>query len=1195
MAIPSQVRRGLVAVLLFIALVLQATTSVLAGTTGAINGTVVDPSSNQPVSGAQVTAASPSQTANTNTDSTGHFSFLSLAPDTYTVSVASTSTREAASVSGVTVQADQTLTVALQQPTKLKVIGSVTSRSNSALVKPGTTADVYSISAVTQDKASTFGSGGTLNSAWSAITSVPGVFVAPNQSGYIGAGDGVSIRGGDYDQIGYEVDGVPVNRSFDNYPSSQLSSLGQQEVQVYTGAEPANAEAEGLSGFINQVIKSGTSPAYRSLDLATGSSTPYGRIAFETGGSTPSRTFSYYVGVGAYNQDYRPIDNYDGASLDNLYGTPIGFCGPTTPSKSCYNPQGVSYTNGGATPAYVLGPFSYGDLGEVQDRDTVVNLHFAIPRKDGNRDDVQFLYDNSHLNNIYLNSENDAGGAAFLNAVGIATTYDDSYTFTGAPLGGLLPVGYTGGGLTPYLAPGSPSGRAFNSLIPPNTDDAFVNDQAIVKLQYQHNFGTSAYLRIYGYTDYSDWLNQGPVDDNTDFIGPVSPDYELSAHARGVSLQFSDQINSQNLVTFQTNYTTSTTLRMNNFYYLNGVNVFGTLPGAVDAAALPGNLSQIPVIGLLVNGANPYSGQCYANGGTPVPCFAANGLGLNLTGVGAGPPVGFFTFGDVLGGTVTPATGTCGTGPCQYLVAQNGTFGEYNQVVPKFFSASMTDNWQPTSKLSVSAGLRFDQFQFTGASTCSGAVRNFFFAAYNAEFPTTPLSNTPCVQTNTFDEVQPRLSGTYTINPTTVLRASYGRYAQAPNSAFEQYNFLEADSPIGFPAGAGQFDAFGVGNTSVHDVRPEVSNNYDFSFEHSFGNDLSVKISPFLRQTQDQIEEFFLNQQTSFVSGLNVGRQRSEGVEVELDKGDFSRNGFAGKLSFTYTNSYINYEQATGANGPYSVLTGINAAIAGYDAFTKKGGGSPCYTTAGAPTACAAGDVANPYYNAPYQPQLSLTTDFPTYSLFPAGVGSFATPTYGAPFVTTLLLQYKHDKLAITPALQLSGGQRYGAPIAANGIDPSTCTGVLGAPVTGSGIKTSPLYPYGAAGGNAYDATTCGGTVAIPNPQTGIFDGIGAFVDPASLQLHIQITYDVTKRLTLVASLVNVYQNCFGGTKVPWAVKGACGYTEPILGEEAPIGNIYNNGYVIQPALSQEYVPTFGSASGAGFPFQAYFEARLRI
>ena len=82
MAIPQSFWRGVVAVLLLVAFVLQGTISVLAGTTGQISGTVVDPQSNQPISGARVTAVSPSQSATTTSDATGRFSFISLAPDT---------------------------------------------------------------------------------------------------------------------------------------------------------------------------------------------------------------------------------------------------------------------------------------------------------------------------------------------------------------------------------------------------------------------------------------------------------------------------------------------------------------------------------------------------------------------------------------------------------------------------------------------------------------------------------------------------------------------------------------------------------------------------------------------------------------------------------------------------------------------------------------------------------------------------------------------------------------------------------------------------------------------------------------------------------------------------------------------------------------------------------------------------------
>ena len=127
-------KRALVAILVILSFAVEGTTSVLAGTTGAITGVVVDATSNQPVAAAKVTAASPSQTVTTTTDATGRFSFVSLAPDTYTVTVAAVGNHDAATLSGVTVQSDQNLNLTIAQSRNLATIGSVTSRAASALL-----------------------------------------------------------------------------------------------------------------------------------------------------------------------------------------------------------------------------------------------------------------------------------------------------------------------------------------------------------------------------------------------------------------------------------------------------------------------------------------------------------------------------------------------------------------------------------------------------------------------------------------------------------------------------------------------------------------------------------------------------------------------------------------------------------------------------------------------------------------------------------------------------------------------------------------------------------------------------------------------------------------------------------------------------------------------------------------------------
>ncbi len=94
-----------IALMLLVVFLVQGTWA-LAGTTGGLSGVVTD-ENGAAVSGASITAASPSGSSTTSTDATGHFVFVSLAPDTYTVSAAKTGYMPV-SQRGITVFADQT-------------------------------------------------------------------------------------------------------------------------------------------------------------------------------------------------------------------------------------------------------------------------------------------------------------------------------------------------------------------------------------------------------------------------------------------------------------------------------------------------------------------------------------------------------------------------------------------------------------------------------------------------------------------------------------------------------------------------------------------------------------------------------------------------------------------------------------------------------------------------------------------------------------------------------------------------------------------------------------------------------------------------------------------------------------------------------------------------------------------------------
>ena len=351
-----------------------------------------------------------------------------------------------------------------------------------------------------------------------------------------------------------------------------------------------------------------------------------------------------------------------------------------------------------------------------------------------------------------------------------------------------------------------------------------------------------------------------------------------------------------------------------------------------------------------------------------------------------------------------------------------------------------------------------------------------------------------------------------------------------------------------------------------------------------------MKLTPFLRQTQNEVENFYINYTSGITSGLNAGNQTSKGFEFELNKGDFARNGFSGQLSFAYT--YCDRQIWAAAERNHHSRPGFNAGIAQYNAYTKAGGGAPCYTTAQArPSAtCAAGSIANPVLQradpAADGRQRQAT---PRTTPFPGGVGCGGYSSLSAPYVSTLLLQWKHGPLAITPALQFEGGIRYGVPLSTPGIDPSACTGAL----AGSDVGRSALSVRRRRRRAVRLRRKCGSNFAIPNPFTGRFDNVGAFVSPNQLLLHTQVTYDVNKRVTLVGNFANIINRCWGGTKVPFAINHACNYVATYGADARARSRSATStipATIIQPFLATPYDPTFPN-----FPFNVFVEARIKI
>ncbi|MBC5825906.1 MAG: TonB-dependent receptor [Candidatus Eremiobacteraeota bacterium] len=1220
-------KKGLLYAVLFalVALVFQGTWT-LAGTTGALTGRAIS-TDGAPIAGAKVTATSPSQTVTTTTNTEGRFSFVSLNPDTYAVTL-SKEGYESATQSGVTVLADNTQNVTLRTTKAVRTIGEVTTRAAAELVRPGTTADVYSVNATTQAKVAALGGGGGLDQAYSAIASVPGVVVPPGQQGWFQT---IHIRGGDFDQVGYEFDGVPVLRSYDNYPTTNASSLGQQELQVYTGASPANSESQGLSGYINQVIKSGTYPGFGTLDLGVGAPSLYNKAALEVGGATPNRNFSYFVGVSAADLSQRYINNSNGADVSNLWGTVVGLspC-PVVDASGAPVPGGAApannnvtscYANGVGPGGYVLGGYQLGGQSHLADRENVLNLHFGLPhRNDAGKDDIQLLFDTSQIYNSAYSSATDFGLPLVQAINGSPTfTYIGSHLYTGQ-LDQPLPANFASL-LAPYNFPSQPH-AANGNAIPISQRDGTTNGQGIIKLQYQKNFGSNAYFRIYGYTFYSDWLQNGPNESSACCIGFASTDYELSNHTRGLSATFADQINNKNLINLEASAIGAYNFRNNNVTPFNDGASFAYL---VDS----GN----PKDGICYNAPLDANGNALPGAALPVSCTARRGaVPLRPTRVHTTD-------------TTAPALAgaTCGGNPCEFFVVENGATGGANKQSPRFYAASLTDQFKASDKLLLNLGVREDRYDFKGSdvyqapgSEAFGSARDFWFNAYNQDRCTNPSipgftpvlkpgdPALPCSDPtnlgpgfvaanivplpnhiNSYDVFQPRFGATYTVDADTVLRFSAGKYAQAPNSAFQQYNVLQQDL-------AGYDNRFygSTGNTTSRLVGAEISNNYDLSIEHHFRNtQASVKLTPYLRTTKNQIQNFFLDQKTSFVSGLNVGKQTADGVELQINDGDFNRNGLSGIFAYTYTHSFIKFTPTPAGT---NVLDAINQGVSGYNAYTKAcagnttnpacGGGldtsgqvaAACYTSAGVPDpTCAAGSIANPYWTAPAQPLFDVAGSYLPFSTIPGGLDS-ATGSFITPNVASLVLNFKHDKLSLTPSFQFFSGGYYGAPFVTPGIDPA---GGCAALPTG-GTTGDARYPYGAAGGSPYDATTCAATLGagIPDRFTGKFDNLGAFRQPNQYLVHLQIAYVASPRVTFTANLANIVDRCSGGDKLPWTKYSdnrVCNYGLPLNGAGVffPAGNSFNPGSTFQPQAQFPYQQYFTGVQ----PFNAFLGVKVTL
>ena len=1125
---------------------LASANAAYAGTTGSLYGHVVDSVSGAPLAGVKVTAVAPSQTASAVTNAAGVFSFVSLGPDTYVVTAQLTG-YDVSTLNGVTVQADQTQTIAIPLVKTIAVLGKVNVRATTDLIRPGTTSDVYSINATGQQAAATLAGAGNLNQAYSAMASVPGVSAVQGQQGWY---QPIYIRGGDLDQVGWEFDGIPVNRTYDNAPQTFLSNLGQQDLQVYTGGTSANADASGIAGYVNQVVKRGTNPGFSTLSLGVGGPTLYNKASIEYGGATPDQRFSYYVGSSAVNQNYRYIDQNNGAGAGGFF-YPINitaFGGPT-------NAFG---------PGYLYG------ISSTADRENIANFHYQIKHSnDSNTDDVQLLYLTSYLYNEYYSSINDLGGAPYLDPLVFGPpTFQDGLVYNGQEFAApnsadIMPYKYPS---TPHALLWDPATRQLlgQQMIPTNLRESNVNNVSVLKLQYQRNISSTSYFRIFGYGLYSNWFIHGPISAYLPFGGEIA-DYELPSHTYGTVASYTNQLNDQNLLTLSAYYSTTRIQR----YTTNG--------------GFPGGSSNYAV----TNDVNA-SGQCVDGTGAIVSCFGnGNPNRSSLSKLLAG----------VVPGACPQDAGEpfCAAPGTSWLMTENGYHANFNKLNPVFSAFAVNDNWKPSSKVTFNIGARIEDYQnnLTDSTVNGFASRAFWFAAYNREYCFGPGYFQPILKFSPTDtctadypltsavnfvnqnpanfshvEFQPRFGATFETGPDDVLRFSAGLYSRPASTREASWNTTQQDLATFLGT---NFAAYGQ-YTPNHDVRPDRSTNFDLSWEHHFANtNASFKVTPFYRSTQDQVQQMIINALTGLFGSFNTGRQVSTGVEFALHDGSFDQDGFSYQLAYTYTYSHIKFNSFS--NG-LNVIDNMNAYVQWYNSFT-----SACATAAPSsnPTSrCGVfgnsnaqamfGSTVNPYFNLAAQPLFDRNAWYTPYDLIPqpyaAGNG------YEVPDVANLIVNYKHGKWAIAPSVVYSSGSTYGSPLVWGGSIPN---------------PAEPNY---------------GPSFMIPDPYTNKFDAFGAFKQPSRLTVNAQLSYAFTSHTKATLALTGLVDQC-SQRGYAWDYANICQYSTLPSSFLPPTGGTLAQAAAGPVQLKYPYAMWLNNNNtgfvGTKMPFQAALNVDFKI
>lgn len=251
---------------LMLLLTVAMASPVWSGTTGKIAGTLTDKDTGEPLFGANITVVGTSLGAASDID--GQYTILHVPPGIYTVSISYIGYRKV-TIEDVRVNIDQTARVDVELEMESIVVGEMVVMAERELIKKDVATSVV---AVTSDEIGEL----PINNVISAIGLQAGIrggwggnpngasqptFVSGYQRGKVSVQGGLSIRGGDGDNILFMLDGITLRDPRNNEPITQIPLAAVKEVSVERGG--FNAEyGQVRSGIVNVITREGEKNSY---------------------------------------------------------------------------------------------------------------------------------------------------------------------------------------------------------------------------------------------------------------------------------------------------------------------------------------------------------------------------------------------------------------------------------------------------------------------------------------------------------------------------------------------------------------------------------------------------------------------------------------------------------------------------------------------------------------------------------------------------------------------------------------------------------------------------------------------------------------------------------------------------------------------------------------------------------------------